>query len=111
MCKSLVSSPPEPTPTLYRPCAMTRRLLLPLAMVATAIVTACTSTGALPSAQPASLDGRTFLSTDVTGTSLVPGSQVRLTFKDGSLSANGGCNSMTGDYTVAGDRLTSGQMA
>ena len=87
---------------------MNRQLLLPVLMVATAIVTACSSTGALPSAQPASLDGRTFLSTDVTGTSLVPGSQVSLTFKDGSINVSGGCNSMSGAYTVTGDRLTTG---
>ncbi len=89
---------------------MKRPLLLPLTVVAAAIVMACSSTGSLPTAQPASLDGRTFLSTDVTGTTLVPGSQVRLTFQDGSLSASGGCNSMGGAYAVVGDRLTTSQM-
>jgi heat shock protein HslJ len=39
---------------------------------------------------------------------LVPRSQVRLTFEDGTLGLQAGCNSMSGDYEVAGDRLTVG---
>lgn len=57
------------------------------------------------------LDGRTFLGTkadpaapgDVTG--------VRLTFRDGTLSASGGCNSMGGPYQVVDGILGTGQMA
>jgi len=82
-----------------------------MTLVATAIVTACSSTGALPSAQPATLAGRTFISTDMAGTSLVPGSTVTLSFTDDTLGVNGGCNSMSGAYAVTGDRLTTGQMA
>ncbi len=52
------------------------------------------------------LDGRTFLSTSVTPRDLVPGSQIRLTFDDGSLSAQAGCNSMGADNVrVDGGRL------
>ena len=57
------------------------------------------------------LDGKTYLSTDATGVTLVPGSRIRLTFKDGSLGANGGCNLMSGAYTITADRLTAPQMA
>ena len=56
------------------------------------------------------MNGKTFLSTDVQGVVLVPGTRIRLTFKDGNLSAQGGCNSMGGAYTIAGDRLTATQM-
>jgi len=83
--------------------------------LAAAIVAACTS-GAAPSGAPsspptASPDGKTYLSTDAIGVSLVPGSRIRLAFKDGSLNANAGCNSMNGSYTITGDRLRMTEMA
>lgn len=39
---------------------------------------------------------------------LVKGSEIRLTFADGSLGMRAGCNSMSGDYELEGDRLTVG---
>lgn len=42
---------------------------------------------------------------------LVPGTKIRLSFSDGMLAASAGCNSMSGDYQVAGDKLVVGQMA
>lgn len=51
------------------------------------------------------LDGRTFLSTSVTPNDLVPGSQIRLSFDDGSLTAQAGCNSMGARVRVDGGRL------
>ncbi|OGO55746.1 MAG: hypothetical protein A2V85_02230 [Chloroflexi bacterium RBG_16_72_14] len=74
---------------------------------------ACTGGAATPapssppaSADPATgLDGRTFLSTGATGATLVPGSQVRIAFAGGNIAANAGCNSMSGSYTIVGDRL------
>lgn len=51
------------------------------------------------------LDGRTFLSTSVTPNDLVPGSQIRLWFDDGSLTAQAGCNSMGARVRVDGGRL------
>ena len=92
-----------------RPCAMTRLPLLFLAIVTTAIVVACSSAGA-PSAPPASLDGHTYLSTNLQGPALVPGTRIRLAFADGSLNANGGCNTMGGTYSIDGDRLKTSQM-
>jgi len=88
-------------------------LLLTIATVT--ILGACSAAGtpASPSASaltPA-LAGRTFLSTDIQGQTLVPGTRVTLTFKDdGSLGASGGCNSMGGAYAINGDRLTTSQM-
>jgi heat shock protein HslJ len=46
------------------------------------------------------LDGRSFLSTSATGFDLVAGSVVRLTFSDGVIGVQAGCNSMGGDYTL-----------
>ena len=56
------------------------------------------------------MEGKTYLSTAVKGATLVPGTQIPLSFKDGSLSASGGCNSMGGTYTITGGRLTTTQM-
>lgn len=63
-----------------------------------------------PSAPPVGLDGRQFLSTAVTADgapfALVAGTRVRITFfANGSLSAQAGCNTIGGDYTVDGNRL------
>lgn len=60
------------------------------------------------------LAGRTFLSVpggDGSGPALVPGSVVRLDFRDGSLGASAGCNSMGGDLSADGDRLVVGVLS
>lgn len=99
--------PAEPGSRVLRPCGMTRSLLF-LAASAVFLV-ACSAAGT--SGPPAAgIDGRTFLSTQVTGFDLVPGTQVRLTFTDGELSAQAGCNIMGGTYSIEGDRLRTTQM-
>ncbi len=64
---------------------------------------------------PVGLDGRTFLSARVTdggaGRPLVPGTQIRLRFDDGQVSADAGCNSMGGAYRLANGRLLVDEMA
>jgi len=80
-----------------------------LVLVAAAIVVAC-SAPAAPSPSPATLDGHTYLSTRLEGAILVPGTQIRLTFADGQLNAQGGCNMMGGTYTIDGDRIRTSQM-
>lgn len=88
-----------------------RRHHLPfLAIVATLIVSACSSAAA-PSSSPAAPDGHTYLSTELQGAALAPGTRIRLAFADGSLSANGGCNTMGGTYSIDGDRLTTTQLS
>jgi heat shock protein HslJ len=57
------------------------------------------------------LDGRTFLSTGIEGRILVAGSRIRIAFRDGQVSASGGCNSMSGPYRIDGDHLVAGSLA
>jgi heat shock protein HslJ len=58
------------------------------------------------------LSGRTLVVTAVTDDGrphdLVPGSQVRFTFDDKAMGITAGCNNLSGDYTLDGDRLTVG---
>jgi heat shock protein HslJ len=77
---------------------------------AAALLVACSSGTAASPSPVASLEGHTYLSTDIDGAVLVPGTQVRLTFKDGDLNARGGCNIMGGAYSIEGDRLRTTQM-
>jgi heat shock protein HslJ len=59
----------------------------------------------------ADLDGRTFVSTGAEGFTLVPGTQVTLTFEDGNVSASAGCNTMSGPYEIEDGTLEVGDMA
>jgi heat shock protein HslJ len=54
---------------------------------------------------------RTFVSTAVTGHQLVAGTTVTLTFRDATLSAIAGCNSMSGEYHIVGGTLAVGVMS
>jgi heat shock protein HslJ len=83
------------------------RLILLIAALALA---ACSSAGGA-SGSPLALDGHAYLSTAVAGADLVPGTQVRLNFLDGGLNANAGCNTMSGAYSIDGDRLTTTQLS
>jgi heat shock protein HslJ len=89
---------------------MTRFQLPLLAAASLILIVACSAAGGASGA-PVSLDGRTYLSTAVEGADLVPNSQVRLSFADGSLNANAGCNHLGGAYTIDGDRLRTAQMS
>lgn len=58
------------------------------------------------------LDGKSFVATEVTGShTLAPNSTITLAFEGGSLSANAGCNTMVGRYTLVGGKLTAPQLA
>jgi heat shock protein HslJ len=91
--------------------------LLPTLLGAVALLVACTGGSSPGSSQPpdgggsGGIDGRTFLSTAIAGRALVPGSQVRLSFEDGRVAAQAGCNSMSGSYAVDGGRLAVGALA
>jgi heat shock protein HslJ len=51
------------------------------------------------------LEGMTWTSTSVTGHDLVSGTEVKVTFADGSMSLNAGCNTMAATYAVDGGTL------
>jgi heat shock protein HslJ len=72
--------------------------------------TASSGTGS-PGASTLDLDGSSFESTAVEGYDLVAGSTISLGFADGSLSANAGCNTLAGGYTIDGDVLTAATLA
>jgi heat shock protein HslJ len=58
-------------------------------------------------ADPASLNGKQFISVKINGHTLVPGTTIRLTFQDGTLGAQAGCNSMSGSYSIVDSKLVS----
>ena len=81
-----------------------RLAVVPVVILATALsIGACGDADDTTSPQPDQLDlvGRTFIGDNVTVDDkpypLVKGSQLRLTFDDGSIGASAGCNSMGGD--------------
>lgn len=51
------------------------------------------------------LEGKSYTSTEVSGYDLVEGSEIILTFEDGRISAQGGCNTMNGAATWDSDTL------
>lgn len=53
----------------------------------------------------ADLEGRTFVSTDVAGHELVPGSEVQVIFQTDRISVQAGCNTLNGGATWEGDVL------
>lgn len=89
-----------------------------------AVVSACSGAGAAPSASSvppsaspsvAALAGRAFLSTAVTQAgspkALVPGTRIRIGFEATTLTAEAGCNTMSGAYAIAGGVLRLEQLA
>jgi heat shock protein HslJ len=80
-----------------------------LATASLVLIVACSAAGG-SSSGPASLDGHTYLSTAIEGASLVPDTQVRLSFADGNVSAQAGCNHLGGTYSIEGDRLRTSSM-
>lgn len=74
------------------------------------VLAACGEEGSSAS-QDDPLDGRTFVSTDVSGHDLVPGSSVRLAFSQGQVSASAGCNSLGGTAVLRDGVLVSGAMS
>jgi heat shock protein HslJ len=95
------------------------RTLLPLiavAAIAAIVLAACGDDSTEPSSaeptptdtasgEPLDLDGRQFLSTDVVGHELVDGTTVSLTFQDAAVSANAGCNTIFGGYSIVDGEL------
>ena len=92
-----------------------RHPALALAILASLLFTAC-SAGASPGASSSpgtsgGVEGRTFLSTAVRAQTLVAGSRIRLSFANGQLTANAGCNTMSGAYRIEAGTLKASQLA
>lgn len=59
----------------------------------------------------AELDGKTFNATDVTGHTLVEGSELTIAFEKDRIAVRAGCNNMNGGYTIDGDTLEAPMLA
>lgn len=59
----------------------------------------------------ADLDGRELVSVSVDGHDLVEGTVITLSFADGSLSANAGCNTIFGSFDIDDGRLVAEDLA
>lgn len=88
------------------------RLRVLLAIAASAVLlTSCGSSDSGPDGREGSppttsdLDGNTYTSVEVTGHKLVADSQITLTFSDGTLGVNAGCNTMSSGYDVTDGTL------
>ena len=116
MDDSRVISPSRTPSTGHRPTAATAPSGRPLTGIRPAVLVLTLLGAALAlggcSGSSADLDGRTYTSTEVRGHDLVEGSQVTLTFEDGRVSAQAGCNTMNGAATWDGGTLdVAGPMA
>ncbi len=82
-------------------------MLVGVTLVLTGCGSMATTTGGSVESE---LEARTFLSTEVTRSgapfAVVPGSVIKLTFAEGRLSANAGCNTMGAGVTFDGSRMT-----
>lgn len=85
------------------------RLGLSIALAAS-LLTACSGDGdggdGDGGTEPLDLDGRTFVAEVAHGRLLVTGTNVTLSFEDGRVSAQAGCNTMNGEATWTDGTLT-----
>lgn len=73
-------------------------------------VAGCSSSGGTDT-PPATLMGRSFVSTAVTGSTIPGGGPLTVSFADGRIIANAGCNTATGPVDLQGNTLQVGQLA
>lgn len=87
-----------------------RRALLTLSLATLLPLAACaddgsgSADGAAPTTED--LNGRSFVSTEVTGYDLVADTKVRISFEDDRLSASAGCNTLSAGFTIDEGALT-----
>ncbi|MGW4350652.1 META domain-containing protein [Nocardia sp. NPDC004582] len=86
------------------------RVSILLALTALAAA-GCSSGGGGNQTPPASLTGRTFVSTAVSGTPIPGGGPLTLTFTEGRVSASAGCNTANGSVDLQGNTLQVGELA
>jgi len=93
--------------------AVTSRRILPTVLLAGTLIAglaACGDDGP-PPVSAADLDGRTFVATELTGATIVDGSEIVVAFEDGGVAVNAGCNTQRGGYEVTDGTLVVGMMA
>ena len=82
-------------------------LILGLAVLTTACGSSSRSSSSVPTTFPqASLRGHTFIATEVSNHTIVPGTMISIAFEGDTLSVNAGCNSMGGGYKINRGVLT-----
>lgn len=81
-------------------------MLKPLARMCALLFTLLVACG-----DSSSLAGHQFILQSADGFQLVAGSSIQLVFEGDKLSVSGGCNSMAGDYRVAGGQLVVSELA
>jgi heat shock protein HslJ len=59
----------------------------------------------------ATLEGRTFVSTEVDGETLVDGTEISLSFDEGTMSVRAGCNTLFGGFEVEASSLVADELA
>lgn len=64
--------------------------------VALVLTTACGD----DEASPVELEGKSYVATDIDGHTIVDGSEVAISFADGSISIEAGCNTQNGAYEL-----------
>ncbi|MGW2661915.1 META domain-containing protein [Nocardia tengchongensis] len=85
---------------------------LPILLALTVVAAAGCSSGGGTETPPASLTGRTFVSTAVSGTPIPGGGPLTLTFVEGGrISATSGCNTANGPVDLQGNTLQVGELA
>ncbi len=94
------------------PRTLPRTALAAIALSAL-VLAACGSDSSSSSSDTtaADLDGRSFVSSAVTGYELVADSEIKLAFLPDSIAANAGCNSMNGGFSIDAGVLTAGPFA
>lgn len=86
-------------------------LVAALALVASACGDDSPAASDATGAPVLAIDGATYLSQSVTGYTLADGSRLTLFFDGEQISANAGCNSMAGSFSVEDGTLVVGQLA
>lgn len=86
-----------------------------MALLVLGAVAACgddDDTEATASEGPVELDGRSFVATELDGLEIAEGSQVVISFADGSVSVEAGCNTQNAGYEVTdGTLVLTGELA
>jgi heat shock protein HslJ len=83
-----------------------------VALLVLGAVAACGDDDETTADAPVELDGRSFVATELEGLEIAEGSEVRISFTDGSMAVAAGCNTQTAGYEVTdGTLVLTGELA